>query len=232
MKKILITGSSSGIGAAVTENLLEQGVSVIGVARTHPRVHPNYFSYSIDCGELSQLENHFRTVRDAHPDIDALICCCGYGHFAELEQFSFSQMQRIMNVNFMSQALLIKTLISNLKKRTKAKIILLGSECAKNGQKKGSLYCASKFALRGFTQSLRQECRSADIAVTLINPGMVDTPFFDDLEFRPGRDERHAIQPEQIAAMIDWVLTLENNCVIEEMNCQQMVKVIIKNPSF
>jgi len=65
----------------------------------------------------------------------------------------------------------------------------------------------------------------------LINPGMVDTPFFEHLEFRPGSDDSHAIQPEQIAAMIEMVLKLDNNCVVEEINCQQMVKVIVKNTS-
>ena len=108
-----------------------------------------------------------------------MISCCGYGHFAELEQFSFAAMQKMMNVNFLSQALLVKTFIADLKKRQNAKIIFIGSECSLSGQKKGSMYCASKFALRGFSQSLRQECRGSNVAVSLINPGMVDTAFFD-----------------------------------------------------
>lgn|SRR3990167_9141405 len=231
MKKVLITGSSSGIGAAIADLLLSQQMTVVGIARTHKNAHPNYFPYSIDCSQLVGLETAFKKVHAAHEDIDAVICCCGFGHFVELEQFSFQQMQAMMNVNFLSQALLIKTFISTLKKREAAKIILLGSECAQIGQKKGSLYCASKFALRGFAQSLRHECRAANIAVSLINPGMVDTPFFEHLEFRPGSDDSHAIQPEQIAAMIEMVLKLDNNCVVEEINCQQMVKVIVKNTS-
>ena len=57
-------------------------------------------------------------------------------------------------------------------------IIVLGSEAALRGAKKGSIYAASKFALRGFLQALREEVSSSGIRITLINPGMVRTTFF------------------------------------------------------
>ena len=62
----------------------------------------------------------------------------------------------------------------------------MGSEAALAGTAQGSLYCAAKFALRGLAQALRAECARAGIRVTLVNPGMVQSPFFDELDFRPG----------------------------------------------
>ena len=65
-------------------------------------------------------------------------------------------------------------------------IIIMGSESGVLGKKKSTLYSAAKFGLRGFSQALRDEVGSSDIRVCLINPGMVRSPFFDDLNFYPG----------------------------------------------
>src|SRR3990167_5542114 len=152
MKKVLISGSSSGMGAALAHRLVQQGVTVVGLARDHAKLnlmHANYLPFVVDFSQMQRLETSLKQIRSTHSDIDAMISCCGYGHFAELEQFSFAAMQKMMNVNFLSQALLVKTFIADLKKRQNAKIIFIGSECSLSGQKKGSMYCASKFALRG-----------------------------------------------------------------------------------
>ncbi len=228
-KKIIITGSTSGIGKALAKKLIDQGAEVIGIARNHDKVAEfgkNYHPYQVDFNQTSDLEQQFKAIRAAHADIDAIVCCGGYGDFKEIEQFSFADMQSLMNVNFLSQALLIKTFISELRKRADTKVIFLGSECALTGQKKGSMYCASKFALRGFAQSLRAECATADVAVTIVNPGFVMTPFFDKLQFRPGGELNHSIEPEQITSMLMMVLAMTNNCVVEEITCQPLKKKV------
>ena len=68
-----------------------------------------------------------------------------------------------------------------LKRNGNSRVIYMGSEAALRGAKRGSLYCAAKFGLRGFAQSLRQECASSGVHVSIINPGMVNTPWFDRL---------------------------------------------------
>lgn len=229
--KIIIAGSSSGIGRAIAEKLLSEKHNVIGLARQHQKFSPennNYSTYTIDFSKVDALEKQFKQIQSEHSPIDAIICSVGYGEFNELEQFSVEKMQRMMNVNFLSQAILIKSFLPSLKTQKSGKIILIGSECALEGQKKGSMYCASKFALRGFAQSLRKECSTANVTVTLINPGMVATSFFDELTFRPAAGEPHAILPEQIAAMISLVLKENTNCVYEEINLQPLKKVLEK----
>lgn len=231
MKKILVTGASSGIGKQITQALLEKGETVIGICRTHPYQHINYQPHVIDLEKIHNLEPLYKNIASQYPDIDAIICCAGYGHFVSLEEFSFDEMKNLFNVNFLSQALLIKILLPHLKQREDAKIIAIGSECALSGQKKGTLYCASKYALRGFMASLREECRQRNVAVSLINPGMVDTPFFDKLDFCFGDQSANAIAVKQVSDMVMLLLSFENNCVVEEINCQPMKKVIKKKYS-
>lgn len=231
MKTILIAGASSGIGQAIAERCLSEKYTVIGLARDHTKFNPaskNYQFYSIDFSEINQLESQFKKIQKSHANVDAIICCVGYGEFAELEQLSVKNMQRILQVNFLSQAILMKTFLSDFKKRKTGKYIVMGSECALSGYKKATLYCASKFALRGFTQSLRQECATAEIGVTLINPGLVDTPFFDKLNFNPVEGKCYAISAEQIAECVLHVLTEDNNCVYEEINLQPMKRAVKK----
>ncbi len=226
MSKLLVTGSSSGIGAAVTRCLLAQGKTVIGVCRRHTYVDENYQGYSVDLTKTRELDLIFKAIAAEHSDLDGIICCAGYGQFVSLEQFSFAQMQSMMQVNFLSQALLIKCLLPQLKRRRETKIIAIGSECALSGYKKGTMYCASKYALRGFMASLRQECRQANVAVSMIHSGMVDTEFFDNLDFCPGDDRENKIDVQQIVAMVKLILSMDNRCVIEEINCQPMKNVI------
>lgn len=231
MKTIIVAGATSGIGNAIAKKLLNENHSVIGLGRNHSKFSPQsdkYFPYTIDFSKINLLETQFKQIQSEHAPIDAIICSVGYGEFNELEQFSVEKMQMMMNVNFLSQAILVKTILPSLKTKKSGRIIFIGSECALEGQKKGSMYCASKFAMRGFAQSIRKECSTANVAVTLVNPGMVETPFFDDLNFRPAPGEFHAIQPEQISRMVSLLIEENNNCVYEEINLQPLKKVLEK----
>lgn len=229
MKKIIISGSSSGIGRAITLKLLALNYQVIGLARNHQKFapeNPNYFTYSLDFTDIKNTERILKTICKEHPDVEAIIGNAGYGRFGALEQFSTEQICDLLNVNFLGQVLLVKTFLPLFKRRKNAKIIFMGSEAALAGAKQGSIYCAAKFALRGFAQSLRAECRHAGIAVSLINPGFVNTPFFDDLHFAPGDAPENAIQPEDIAETVAHLLQLDNRCVIEEINLQPLKPAI------
>ena len=105
-----------------------------------------------------------------------LIFAAGVGQFGSLEEFSYDQIQALMTINFTSPVLLTRALLPSLKRKTRADLIYIGSEAALKGSRKGAIYCASKFALRGFTQALREECSTDKVRVCLINPGMVLTP--------------------------------------------------------
>ncbi|MCP3690511.1 MAG: SDR family oxidoreductase, partial [Gammaproteobacteria bacterium] len=92
--------------------------------------------------------------------------------------------------------------------------------------RKGALYSAAKFGLRGFCQALREDCASDGIQVSLINPGMVRSPFFDDLSFAPAGLPENAIEPIQVAELVDFILASNDNIVFDDVQLTPRLKSI------
>jgi NADP-dependent 3-hydroxy acid dehydrogenase YdfG len=228
-RTLLITGASSGIGRAVAQNLLNQGHTIIGTSRDCTQFktkHPRFHSIEIDFSQLKAIPIQIKKLEKDFPALDAVVFSAGFGQFGSLEQFSFKQIEQMMTVNFTSQVFITRALIPELKKKPHCNLIYIGSEAALKGSRKGAVYCASKFALRGFTQALREECGSSSVRVSLINPGMVKTNFFESLSFQPGDGETHSLSPEDIAETVRFILNSNHNSVIDEINLNPANKVI------
>ena len=225
----LITGASSGIGRAISEYLLDEGYEVVGIGRDFdkfPCRHECFTRISLDLADLDALPQRLPQLVEQCAAVDALICNAGQGHFGHLEQFSYAQIRALMDLNFTSHAFLVRAFLPQLKKLGRGDIVFTGSEAALEGTQKGTVYCAGKFALRGFAQALRQEVARNGIRVAIVNPGMVDTPFFDSLDFGPGAGADHSIAPEDIARIVSLVLSLRPGSVIDEINLSPQKKVI------
>jgi len=228
-RTVLVTGASSGIGRAVAQNLLQQGNTVIGVSRDcrkFTRQMENFRSVELDLSQLNELPQKIRQLQQMFPEIDAVVFSAGMGRFGSVEEFSYSQIEALMTINFTSQAFLTKALLPALKLKANSDLIFIGSEAALKGSRKGAIYCASKFAIRGFTQALREECGNSNVRVCLINPGMVKTAFFEHLTFEPGDHESNFILPENVAAAVSYVLGTRAQIVIDEINLSPLNKVI------
>lgn len=224
-RTVLVTGASSGIGRAIAERLLTQGHKVIGMSRDcrrFERDHPGFSCIELDLAKLADIPPAGKRLQQDFPELDAVVLAAGYGQFGSLEQFSFAQIEKLMTVNFTAQAFLTRALLPKLKQKPHANLIYIGSEAALKGSRNGSIYCASKFALRGFTQALRDECGKSSVRVSLVNPGMVDTAFFDSLSFAPGL----ALQAGDVADAVSYILQAGSHCVIDEINLNPCSKVI------
>jgi short-subunit dehydrogenase len=228
-KKVLITGASSGIGLATTQQLLNEGHSVVAIARDFSKSniqHKNLFTIEIDLSKLDTLPQKLNGLLKQHSTINATVFCAGKGLFGSLEELSHQQIHQLMDLNFHSQVYLTKALVPLMKQNKAGDLIYIGSEAALRAGKKGTIYCASKFALRGFVLSLREECASAGIRVCLVNPGMVQTPFFDELNFKPGAENNQALIPDDIAKTISMVLSSRSGAVFDEINLSPQKHVI------
>lgn len=228
-RTLLVTGASSGIGRAIAKQLLLQGHTVIGSSRDCKQFttnHANFSSLEIDFSQLDLITAKLKLLEKSFPNLDGVIFSAGYGQFGSIETFSSAQIEAMMSINFTSQALITRALIPGLKRKPQSNLIYIGSEAALKGSKKGTIYCASKFALRGFTQALREECNTSSVRVSLINPGMVKTDFFKHLTFQPGEAASHFLLPDDIAKTVDYILDSNNNMVIDEINLNPANKVI------
>ncbi|MFC1750661.1 SDR family oxidoreductase [Pseudomonadota bacterium] len=228
-RTVLISGATSGIGYATAKLLLAAGHKVIGIGRDFTKCNFNnsdFTAVEIDLGDIKKLPELLEPLAKENEAIDAIICCAGQGHFGSLEEFSYKKIYKLMDLNFTSHAFVCRAFVPQLKRKSHSNIIFIGSEAALEGTQKGSIYCASKFALRGFSQALRQECSNKGIHITLINPGMVKTEFFDTLNFAPGEDESNHIEAEDIAETIQMVLNSRPGTVIDEINLSPLKKVV------
>ncbi len=230
--KILITGASSGIGLAIASCLIQCNYQVVALARNSSRIptevknNNNFTFISVDFFDLDTLPSQLKSIQKKHNDINSVICCAGKGRFASIEEFSYSQIKELIDLNFTSQAFVVRAFLPRLKQQKNASIVFIGSEAALKGGKKGAIYSASKFALRGFAQAIREECSSSNIGVTIINPGMVNTPFFDQLDFSPGPDADNYIQTNDLANTIVFILESRQGTVFDEINLSPLKKVI------
>lgn len=229
----LVLGASRGIGAAICRRLLASGHTVVGVARrfeegVHLRSHAGEFhTVTLDLSDLDALPGRLQDLAAAHPAIDTVICCAGRGRFGCLEEFSFAQIRGLMELNFLSHALAARVFLPRLKRRGGGSLVFIGSEAALAGRQKGAVYCAGKFALRGFAQALREECARSGVRVTLINPGMVRTDFFADLDFSPAQDTACALRPEDVAEAVALAVSAPMDAVIDEINLSPLKKEIV-----
>jgi len=225
----VVTGASSGIGLAIARRLVADGHDVVGMARDFSKTaysHERFQTVVADLADLETLPDRLQRLMGDHPDISGAVLCAGRGHFGNLEEFSYVQIRELVDLNLISQIYFARALLPHFKRLECSDLVLLGSEAALSGGRKGAVYCATKFALRGLAQALREECARRGVRVTLINPGMVQTPFFDQLSFRPGGSPENFVLPEDVASAVSLVVNARPGTVYDEINLSPLKRVI------
>ena len=228
-KCVLVTGSSSGIGYEITSNLLDLGAQVIGIARNHDKSNlenKNYITYNCDVSIHDKLEILLKQILKNHPQINCLISNAGYGNFGPLENYSTLQINKFLSTNLTSHLVITKHLLPHFKRNKMGDIIFIGSEAGLSGAKNGSLYCTAKFGLKGFSEALSKDVSNNNIRVAMINPGMVRTEFFKNLNFEPGDSEENAISLRDVSSTVAYILGLSRNTIVDEINLSPSKKAI------
>ncbi len=226
-KHALVTGASSGIGLAITQLLLEKDYRVTGISRRDivDSDHPAFTHLPLDLASSADIDRKIKHLLKQN-QFDCFIHAAGYGEFGSIEQFSIAQIERAIQVNLTAALVLCRQLVPAFRTKKSSRIIFIGSESALLAGRKGTLYSAAKFGLRGFCQALREDCASDGIQISLINPGMVRTPFFNELAFAPAANNENAIEPAQVAELAWHILNSADNVVYDEIQLSPRVKSI------
>lgn len=186
-KVFLITGASSGIGAATAKRAAEAGYRLVLAARSADRLGSlaqelggpdRAIAVSCDVTESEQQEQMVATALDAFGRIDVVFANAGFGAKRGFEEESPEHWKAMVLTNVYGAALTIRATLPELRK-SQGHFLITGSVAGRRALP-GSLYSSTKWAVTGMAESLRQEVDGTGIRVTLIEPGMVDTPFFEN----------------------------------------------------
>jgi len=208
--------------------LLKQQCRVIGIARDFSKAQLEselFEAYSQDLVDLNKISELMKQLCKDNK-IDYFIHSAGSGLFGSIEQFSVNQIDSYIKGNLSSALIISHHIVPSMRKQKTGRIIFIGSESAINAGKKSSLYSSAKFGIRGLTLSLREDCSKDGINVSLINPGMVKTPFFDKQNFRPGKDPTNYIEAQDIADTVLHIIHSNPDIVIDEINLSPRNKTI------
>jgi short-subunit dehydrogenase len=175
-KRIVLTGASGGIGEAMALALAAEGAHMLLVGRQQDKLEALKQQLAGDqhhcvCADLATETGRAALLQACQREgIDMLINNAGISDFALLEEQGPEALTRIIELNLTSPMLLIQALLPLLKQRKNATIINIGSTFGSIGHPGFSAYCASKFGLRGFTETLRRELSDSAVTVHYLAP--------------------------------------------------------------
>jgi len=215
-KTLVITGASSGIGAATAKAAASAGWNVALLARSQDKIEElartigdTALPITCDVTNLDELEKALSTTAERFGGIDALYANAGMGvEKAGVENGDPQQWHDMIHVNILGVLYAAKLAIPYLKK-TKGHFVVTGSKAGRDTFK-GSVYSATKHFVHGFGENLAEEMREWGGRATVIAPGMVDTAFFD--EPKPTK-----IQPEDVANAVLFALGQPKTASVREI---------------
>ena len=226
MATAIVTGSSSGIGKAISVMLLEEGYRVIGISRTNGEIeHPLFHPTACDLRSAGALEG-IKTELLAE-DLTLLVNAAGFGRFEPHEELSPTIITDMIALNLTAPILLSNICLRRLKEN-QGTIINITSIEATRSSKFSALYTATKTGLRAFGHSLFEEVRSSSVGVVTINPDMTDIPFFDPLRFGVGDSDDTKLFASDISETIRNLLRMREGISVTELTIRPQRFAIAK----
>ena len=221
-KSAVVTGASSGIGAATAQALAAEGGRVVGGARRVDRIAAPVTALELDVTDPASCERFVTAAAEELSGIDILVN--GAGLALGRDPFTDSteeDEQLVLDTNVNGLIRMTRLCLPHL--RDGGHIVNIGSVAGRQAYEKGSLYVTSKFAVRGFTYALREDLLGRPIHICTVDPGLVQTDF-SLVRFRGDEDTARkvyqgvdAMKPEDIAECIVWVVTRPQRVNVDEL---------------
>lgn len=220
-KKIIVTGGNSGIGKSTAEQLVKKGARVLITGRNEQKTKEvamkiGAIPFNFDISDLDAINENAIKSLEKLGGVNALINNAGIGVFNELGEISMQDFEKVFNTNVFGLALYTQALLPTFKSQKHGTIINIGSSAAVKGFKNGTVYSASKFAVRSMTQSWQAELRLDNIRVCLVNPSEVTTAF-NQKNRQEREEENNKLRPDEIAHTIVSVLEMDDRGFVPEI---------------
>jgi short-subunit dehydrogenase len=228
----LVTGASSGIGAATASELAKRGVRVILAARRADKLAERVAAITsagghaavieADVADTAALERLAREAVAVYGRVDALINNAGIGSHHRFEEASLDDITRELAVNLTAPILLTRLLLPGMLERKRGAIVCIASVSGHIATE--SIYSATKFGVRGFALSLRRELRGSGVSVSLVSPGYIRT------ELTAWRRSQNMPGPEIVASAIAGLLTNPRREVVVPVSYRGAIAVELMAP--
>src|ERR687892_1794961 len=215
---LVITGASTGIGAATARRAAEFGYRLVLAARSEDKLEQlaeelggeeRALAVRCDVTDWDDQQALVAAALDRFGRLDAFFANAGFGAKRGFLEETVEHWRAMIDTNVLGAALSIRACLAHFREQNRGHMILTSSISGRRALP-GSLYSCTKHAVTAMGEALRQEVSDTDIKVTLIEPGMVDTPFFDD---RP----TGALEPDDIARSVMFALTQPPHVDVSEI---------------
>ena len=226
-KSVLITGASSGIGAAVARTLADAGANIALMARGENGLKevagnlPDPERVLVIPGDVTSEPDVRQAIHqtvDRFGSLDILVNNAGFGLFKPVDELTAEEFDGMIAVNLRGVFLATKYALIQMYEQGKGgDIVTISSLAGKNGFTGGGGYTASKFGVMGLMESVFHEARTRNVRVITLTPGSVDTPFFDDTGMTPP-NRANILQPEDVAVTVLHALVLPERALIRELD--------------
>jgi NADP-dependent 3-hydroxy acid dehydrogenase YdfG len=224
----IVTGGGSGIGRAFTEALAREGVKVVIASRRRDVLrlaadeinavlgHEGVFPYEFDIREQSQIDEIVNDVFERWQSIDLLINNSGLAVPETVDTITEAGWDQVMETNLRGVMQLVRAVLPHMIDADFGDIVNVSSQAGKHGYADVPSYCASKYGLLGYAESLRDHVRKTGANIRVFNfcPGLVDVD-----NTGPGQIPREGfIHVQNMARTLMYVLSLDRNVVLEDVN--------------
>lgn len=224
-KVVLVTGAGQGLGAEICKVLGAAGAVVAlgdikpdGLKKTAQELTDSGCDAQTYVMDVSDLESVERVVDGVVKDcgrLDYVINNAGIDYTKSVEEMTYEEWDRVMDVNLRGPFLVSKVALPHLKKNRSGHIVNIVSTASKRAWENASAYHASKWGLLGFSHALHTEARKMNIKVTALIAGGMKTPFI--LERFPDTDPNVLQDPKNVADTVRYVLSQPAETVIPEV---------------
>ncbi|MEN6451080.1 MAG: SDR family oxidoreductase [Thermoguttaceae bacterium] len=214
-RRAIVTGASSGIGRALAVELARQGASIVATARREDRlaelaqeigrIGTPIETVSGDITDPAVRQRAIDVAQARLGGLDILVNNAGVGAMSSFEQGDPETLRRVMETNFFALVEMTRLALPLLKQGVRPILVNLSSILGHRGVPYNSTYCASKFAVHGFSESIRTEFSRLGIDVLVVSPGTTETEFFDRViehKAKPHWPEHKAVTPAVVAREI------------------------------
>ncbi len=212
-KNVIITGASSGIGEASAIEFAKKGANLILVARSKDKLtiledklenfKPKTLVCVCDVSDKNQVNQTSKKILNNFSTIDVLVNNAGYAFNGRVSEQTIEEIESQMETNYFGMVYFIKNFLPVMLKQHFGHIVNVASVAASFGLPGIAPYCASKFAMLGFSEGLKHELEGTGVGITVVSPIMVRTNFFDHPSFeKVPKNSKTSLHPKTVAKTI------------------------------